>query len=386
MTARSLWSRNFILINLCSVFASFTNFAYIYILPVHMLRIGGSNTDVGLMGAGMTILGLLTRFVFSPLIDRIGRKPMLMAGVSLFTLNAFGFFLLRSSVPGILLMRCMSGFSQGIFFPVPPTCISDVSPKEKLVDALGVFGISSSLPAIFSPLLGLYLYDHVSPAAFFTVTALVPLLSCIAALLYKDEYKPEPVSAGTRQPFRISTVVETSVLLPCLLFFFACFGFSAVNNFVLTFGESRHIAGMSLFFTVHNLAIVATRLIAGRLRAKLAVKRIITLGTIIAGVGIFMIAFAHGLVMMLAASVVIAFGGTIYSQYLQADVLLRVSEKRRGVANSSLMLFQDVGQGAGAATFGLTSEHLGYPWTFASAGIIAILSVLFHVRDQKKER
>ena len=366
MTARSLWSRNFILIDLCSVFASFTNFAYIYILPVHMLRIGGSNTDVGLMGAGMTILGLLTRFVFSPLIDRIGRKPMLMAGVSLFTLNAFGFFLLRSSVP--------------------PTCISDVSPKEKLVDALGVFGISSSLPAIFSPLLGLYLYDHVSPAAFFTVTALVPLLSCIAALLYKDEYKPEPVSAGTRQPFRISTVVETSVLLPCLLFFFACFGFSAVNNFVLTFGESRQIAGMSLFFTVHNLAIVATRLIAGRLRAKLAVKRIITLGTIIAGFGIFMIAFAHDLVMMLAASVVIAFGGTIYSQYLQADVLLRVSEKRRGVANSSLMLFQDVGQGAGAATFGLTSEHLGYPWTFASAGIIAILSVLFHVRDQKKER
>ena len=50
MNKQSLWSKNFIYINLCVIFASFTNFAYIYVLPVHMLRIGGSNTDVGLMG------------------------------------------------------------------------------------------------------------------------------------------------------------------------------------------------------------------------------------------------------------------------------------------------------------------------------------------------
>ena len=80
MNKQSLWSKNFIYINLCVIFASFTNFAYIYVLPVHMLRIGGSNTDVGLMGAALTIVGLLTRLALAPQIDRWGRKPMLLLG------------------------------------------------------------------------------------------------------------------------------------------------------------------------------------------------------------------------------------------------------------------------------------------------------------------
>ena len=72
MENNRLWSKNFVIINLCTMFASFTNYAYIYILPVHMLHISGSNTMVGLMGAGLTIVGLITRLALSPLIDKWG--------------------------------------------------------------------------------------------------------------------------------------------------------------------------------------------------------------------------------------------------------------------------------------------------------------------------
>ena len=91
MQPSRLWSKNFILINLCVIFASFTNYAYIYILPVHMLAIGGSNTDVGLMGTGLTLVGLVTRLTLAPLIDKWGRKNMLVLGVCLFTLNSLGY-------------------------------------------------------------------------------------------------------------------------------------------------------------------------------------------------------------------------------------------------------------------------------------------------------
>ena len=98
---QSLWSRNFIIINLCVMFASFTNFAFIYILPVHMLRIGGTNSQVGLMGAGLTIVGLVTRLTIAPKIDTWGRKPMLVLGGILFAVNALGYFLLRDSIPAL---------------------------------------------------------------------------------------------------------------------------------------------------------------------------------------------------------------------------------------------------------------------------------------------
>ena len=114
---------------------------------------------------------------------------------------------------------------------------------------------------------------------------------------------------------------------------------------------------MSPFFTIHNIAIIITRLFAGKLR---------------------------NMFLMALSSVIVGFGGVIYSQYLQADILLSVSDDRRGVANSTLMLFQDSGTGAGAAVFGVISEHLGYVVTFIGSAIITALSIPVSLIKQKK--
>ncbi len=381
-----LWSKNFILINLCVTFASFTNFAFIYILPVHMLRIGGSNSQVGWMGFGLTAVGLLTRLTIAPKIDTWGRKPMLVLGGALFAINALGYYILRDSVPGMILMRCVSGFSQGILFPVPPTIISDISPEERLVDALGIFGIASSLTAMFSPLLGLYLYEQVGPQTFFIVTLAMSLVSSVFGLLYHDEYVPKP-RKQEKARFHLNSVLELSIILPCMVFFFGLFGFSPVNNFVILCGESRGIAAMSLFFTVHNIAIIVTRLFAGRLRRFMKSRSIITVGLFIIGVGTILVAFANNVWMMMAASVIMAVGGTLYSQYLQADILLSVSDERRGVANSTLMLAQDIGGGAGAACFGAVSESFGYTVTFVLASVATFLAIPFnYIKGKHSDR
>ena len=55
--------------------------------------------------------------------------------------------------------------------------------------------------------------------------------------------------------------------------------------------------------------------------------------------------------------------------------------ERRGVANSTLMLAQDLGTGAGAATFGVVSENLGYTVTFIAAGLITRMSWAFTVDE-----
>ena len=387
MNKQSLWSKNFIFINLCVIFASFTNFAYIYVLPVHMLRIGGSNTDVGLMGAALTIVGLLTRLALAPQIDRWGRKPMLLLGGFLFALTSLGYLLLKDLVWGVLLMRCCSGFAQGILFPVPPTIVSDIAPKDKLVDALGYFGIASSLPAMFSSPLGLYLYESVSPAAFFIATLAMSVVSIAFGFLYRDGYVPQPAQrASGKRRFSLGNVLELRVLLPCLVCLLALLGFSVVNNFAIPFGESRAIAGMSWFFTVHNIAIICTRLIANRLKNAFSSTAIIAFGLAVIGAGTILMAFAGSTWSMMAVSAIMAVGGTLYSQYLQADILLMTPDHRRGVANSTMMLFQDVGGGVGAAIFGVTSEYLSYGFSFVAAGIVTLAAIPLAILSGKKLR
>ena len=133
---------------------------------------------------------------------------------------------------------------------------------------------------------------------------------------------------------------------------------------------------------VHNIAIVTTRLFANRLKNKLTSTAIIVGGLAVIGAGTTMTAFAGGFGMMMFVSVIMAMGGTLYSQYLQADILLMAPGHRRGVANSTMMLFQDVGSGIGAAVFGVTSEHLGYPFSFVAAGIITLSAIPLAIRSR----
>ncbi len=384
MKEGTLWSKNFILINLCVIFASFTNFAYIYILPVHVLNIGGSNTDVGIMGAGLTVVGLLTRLTMAPLIDSWGRKKMLVLGVALFTLNSVGYYALQGSVSGMIAMRCFSGFTQGIFFPVPPTIVSDVVSEDRLVDGLGIFGIASSLPAILSPVLGMYLYENISTAAFFALTLLMSAISVVFSLFYKDGYQPQK-KAKTEHKRGLNSVLELSIILPCMMSLLIMFGNSAVNNFAIPFGNARDIANMSIFFTVNNAIIVIVRMLTGRLRKFISSGKLIFSGIILLGIGNLIIAFTMNLPLMLTASVLIGAGMTLYSQLIQADILLRVSENRRGVANSTLMLAQDIGSGTGAAAFGVTSEHLGYPITFIISAVITWLALPVMIRKKRNQ-
>ncbi|MCH5351994.1 MAG: MFS transporter, partial [Acutalibacter sp.] len=150
--------------------------------------------------------------------------------------------------------------------------------------------------------------------------------------------------------------------------------------------NTRAIAGMSVFFTVNNIAIVLTRMFAGRLTRWLSSGKLVTLGMIVLGAGNLIIVFALNLPVMLAASVLIGVGTTLYAQLLQADILRQVDESRRGVANSTFMLAQDLGTGAGASAFGVTSEYLGYPVTFAVSAIVTWLGLPICLKTYRKKK
>ncbi len=377
-----LWNRDFILLNLCVIFASFTNFALIYLLPVHVLNIGGTNAATGLMTTGLTVTYLITALATAPLIDRWGRKKMIVLGAVLYTLNAFGYVLFGNSLPAVTVLRILNGVTQGIFFPAPPTVAADVSPKERLVEAIGYFGIAGSLPAVFSPVVGLWVYEHLSSQAFFLMAAASSAVSVVFACLMHEHYHPA-AAEGRKKGFSIHTILEMSVIVPCIAAFLVYTGNSAVNNFVLTAGMERNIAGISLFLSVNNIAMIVTRLAAGRLSRHFSIRTLITAGILILALGNLLIAFAYGMVLMMTASVLIGIGITLFIQLTQSYVLSSVDKSRRGVAGSTLMLFQNTGNGFGAALFGSTSETLGYAVTYIISAAVTAAALPFQPKEKK---
>lgn len=369
-----LWNRDFILLNICVIFASFTNFSLIYLLPVHVLNIGGTNAITGLMTTGMTVTYLITALMTAPLIDRWGRKKMLVLGTVLYALNAAGYVLFADDLTAVTILRILNGVTQGIFFPVPPTVVADVSPKDRMVEAIGYFGIAGALPAVFAPVAGLWIYENTGSGAFFMMTALSAAVSVIYALLMHENYHPSAVVKESRK-VSIHTVLELSVIMPSIAAFLVYAGNSAVNNFALPVGIERNIAGMSLFLSVNNIAMIITRLAAGKLARKVPFPVLAAAGIITLTCGNLLIAFAYDLWLMLIASVLVGVGITLFIQLVQSHVLSSVPDSRRGVAGSTLMLFQNTGNGVGAALFGSTSESIGYMFTYIISAIITLAAL-----------
>lgn len=172
MFSRGLWNRDFVLVLLISTLASYPNSIFISLLPVYVLDLGGSNALTGLMMTGLTVLGMVTRVIVAPLIDRLGRKKLLVLGSGLYALNAV-LFCFTKDLNTLFFLRVLCGFTQGVFFPVPPTMVSDIAPEDLMVDAIGFFGVSSSVTFAVAPTIGLWVYNTFGAVAMFLSAAVL---------------------------------------------------------------------------------------------------------------------------------------------------------------------------------------------------------------------
>lgn len=383
MPSARLWSKDYVFLLLAVFFASFTHNVFLIVLPVYVLDIGGSNTVTGLMMTGLTVAGICIRIVMAPLVDRIGRKKILVLGSATFALNTIAFCFVRD-IPGLFCLQVINGIAQGIYFPVPPTLVGDIVPRERLVDGMGFFGIAASLSASLAPTVGLSLYEAFGPLVLFTVSSIFAVISAGFTTLVREHYKvPEtekkmaeapPQDAFRPRGFRPLAVLELAVIVPALINFLVCFGNSSVINYLAPCGLARGIAGISTFFFVNNMTIILTRMLTGRLERRFGKIRLIAVGCLLNAAGIILIAFSHHTVPVLLAALLFGSGLSLTTQLQQVRIVEMVPENRRGVANATLMLFGDLGTGSGSMVWGSVTEGLGYTAAYllsACSGICA---------------
>src|SRR5574341_2229719 len=61
------------------------------VLPLYLVTFGASSTVIGAIMAVFTITSTIMRIPIGLLVDRVGRKPILLAGAALFIAGNFGY-------------------------------------------------------------------------------------------------------------------------------------------------------------------------------------------------------------------------------------------------------------------------------------------------------
>jgi MFS transporter, DHA1 family, multidrug resistance protein len=131
------------------------------------------------------------------LADALGRRPVVLAGVAVFTLASVG-CALSNSIGELVFWRALQGMSAGVGMVVSRAMIRDLFPPADAQRVMSQVTIFFGVAPAVAPLIGGILFTLADWHAIFW------LLALLGALLWLANWRwlPESLPAAQRQPFR----------------------------------------------------------------------------------------------------------------------------------------------------------------------------------------
>ena len=343
------------------------------ILPLYLVSFGASSTVIGAVMAVFTITATATRIPVGLLIDRIGRKPFLIAGVALFAVGNFGYLW----APGILLMlpfRMLHGVGWSGCTTAVATLAADIAPQKRRGELIGYAAMASSLGGAIGPVAGFALLQRFDfSGVFFGAAALLFVSLILAAFVKEPEHGPR---SNHRQRW-IELLVIPETLLPAVAVAFLSFGHGGILTFLPIHALKLGLENPGLWFGLYALCLLLSRPVAGPLSDRISRRAVIIPGLILNLLGIGILALASSPAWLMAAAVVGGFGTGAAQPALMTVAVDQTSPQRRGQSMAQYQCFYDLGIGLGSLTLGafLDLVDQNFSLMYAATAVVALIGL-----------
>ncbi len=164
------------------------------LLPVYLKDRGASTTTVGLVIAAFFAAGVLLQYPAGRLADRIGRRPVLLAGLICFSLASLG-LALPLSPELYLVLRFVQGAGTGATTVATLAMIGDAVPLTQRGRGFGSIYASQLAGTAVGPLVGSAVGAW-SLSAVFAVGGVVSLAACLPLAFGALRHVPGPDRTG----------------------------------------------------------------------------------------------------------------------------------------------------------------------------------------------
>ena len=371
-----LWNVTFVLLILMTLLNGTAGMMTVPLVAKYALSLGAELTLASTVAGLMSLVSLVVCPFAGALADKISRKWILVFGNL-----GYGICLCLHAVcvniPLLIVMRLLTG----IFFSV--CSVTNIAfsasfiPKERTGEGLGYISLASIVAQAIGPGIGIAIAAGSDYARTFLVAGLFPLL-CVAAIM-PLKYHREAVPAGAAKKLSLKNLY--AVELTCFMLMAALFsaGNGMVSTYLTIIAEEREIANISLFFTVYSVFLIAIRPFTGRLLDKKGVYVILVPSFLFAALGMVLVGVGGSLGVLLAAAVFKALGQGNGQPSIQAYSVKMLSRERSGVASSTVMIGQNVGNAVApivgsffVKSFGYTGMFCGFGAVMAAAGLALI--------------
>ncbi|MFE7074059.1 MFS transporter [Streptomyces sp. NPDC057620] len=393
---------------LAVLFDGLDMFIYGSVLP-HMLAeksLGLTPDRAGDLGSYATFGMLIGALTAGTIADRVGRKKLMVACVTLFSL-ASGLCAMSGSVAVFGLGRTLAGVGLGGLLPTAISMVSDYAPRTRAALTIGLLMTAHHAGGILSAYVALWIVEPLGWRAAFWV-CVVPLLFVPALAKFLPESLSFLVAKGRTEEaralagrFEVELPAETGKKAAgdrwnalanlfrggewtqTLLYWLASFGGLLLVYGVATWlptlmrGEGYELGSALTFVVLFNLGGIVGMLVAGRAADRFGAPRISSLWFALTAAGVFLLS-VH---MPLGVTFAVVFLTGVFLNSAQVMIYATVSIRSTPDSRATAVGWTS-GMGRFGAVFGpwLGGQLLAAgngDWGFTAFAIAGLSSMVF---------
>ena len=367
------WSDPDTLITRDFVFSVLANFAnsfgmqmLVATLPVYVISMGGSQTDAGLVSGSLAFAALFFRPFVGWLTDAWRRRPLVLIGTS-----CYGFasviYMLAGSIPFLLSGRLVHGFGLSCYTTASNAYVADIAPLRRRAEAVGFFTAAQAVGLIIGPVAGFAIIGAIGFHSLFYFSAGLAFTAFLLSLFAREQRKPSEIQP---RPWSLRTGIVTVDALP-MAWMALCMGmgFGAISAFISIFAQSRGLRNPGFYFMVQAVALLISRVFAGRLADRHGRAATIAPGFILAALALALLPLARGLPYFAVSASLFGFGFGAAQPATMALLIDRVQPEQRGLATGTYYTGFDAGVTLGSILLGVVSQLWGFNvmWPISAA-------------------
>jgi MFS family permease len=369
-----LWTRDFILALVITIGVNLACNLLLSTISIYAKQITNADTYVGIMTGAFTLAALFIRIVAGKMLDKIGRRKVLMFGIGITAVSTIA-YLLTNNIYIIIFLRVMQGIGFGISSTAIATIVTDVIPESRMLEGIGYSGVGITITTAIGPSIALALigkeYDNFN--LLFIATAAVALFTILLSFRspYKENVVKEEEVASDGKGITISKIIVPSTVL-----FLAAVAESTILTFTALYGIELGFSNIGLFFTINAIGILSSRLFINQIVDKLGTNIVVSGGVAIFAASIFGMAISETYMMLILMGFLCGVMVGSLLPIVNLLILDSVSKSNRGMANAIYYALIDGGYGIGSIMWGKVVVACGYRSIYAYSSIALIVAFL----------
>ncbi|WP_370647621.1 MFS transporter [Rhodohalobacter sp. 614A] len=341
----------------------------------------------------MTGIFPLMQFIAAPLwgrwSDRIGRSPVLAAGMGgyAFSLILFGW---TDDLVLLYVLRVAGGLFSASVLPTVNSWVTDLSPVKDRGKVLAWTGGGASLGVIFGPVLSSFFMDvdwfngwswKLLAANAYTVPFLIAggfsLLALVAVVFWLSDVSSQSGSSGCQQSNIGFLSIMKGKMLPILIY--ALIAQGALSMFETTYAlHAQQILGysvleMGFIFMACALGMSISQIgLTGSLIDRWGEERLLPVGYLLVGLALFLLMFANAFALIIMVVSILALGMALVTPGL-ASLTSKISDSRVVERMGLLASISSLGLAAGSFLgAGLYSLNIHLPYFLFSILVLMV--------------